>query len=166
QKSGRLLSFASMPSPKATTGPIHHTPASTLPTKDKQLQALLGTSHIQTQNKLDAREAAFLQTLSSPSSAQAGSFSTPTQNAPSPRPTPQLQTIQPEPAHSSQQPDKPTAESLTQREAALTQQLEQAKKEEATEQTPTSASVAHQKATDLEKQIQTIHEQKQQLEKE
>lgn len=146
-KTGRLLNFTTLPS--RTTLPKLNTPNSTIsPNKTKQLQTLLQTTHVTTApNKLDERENAFLASLSSISMPNT-----------TPIPTPQLQPIQPIAA--------PTAtDVLNKQELNLAEQLESVKKEEFSGQ-PTVSSAAHQKAAELEKQIQALHAQKQQLDKE
>ena len=155
QKSGRLLSFASISSPKVTPVTHVHAPQHASINKSQQLQSMLGApAHVQ--NKLDQREAAFLQTISSPSS-----FSNP--STPPPMKT---EPVKPEEQTAPVQKTTQTADTLTHQETVLTQQLAEAKKEEATVQTPATASAAHQKAVQLEQQIQAVHAQKQHLEQE
>lgn len=74
QKAGRLLSFTVLPTSKsASTGKRPVVRINTHVNKEKQLQALLGKTHLQVQNKLDQKEESFLQSLSSFAGPSSGS---------------------------------------------------------------------------------------------
>jgi hypothetical protein len=155
-KTGRLFNFATV----ATHGPLPIKHASTTinntSNKAQQLRQALQAAHTKKPNKLDEREAAFLQSVMGPTNTLT---MTPVAASSSPvAPTPQLQAVQqPAPIPSAQ-------DALAQQETLLREQLAQAKKDEQVPQTTGDASAAHQKAALLERQVQTLHFQRQQLE--
>lgn len=114
--------------------------------KAARLRAFLKTASTKTTSKLDDKESAFLASFS--------------QSAPT------LAPIQPnvEPPVTEQ----PTAkeDALSQQEHVLETELAKAKQEEATEKQPTSQSAAHQKVALIERQVQALHAQRQQLDQE
>lgn len=155
--------------------------------REEQLRALLLNSRDKVKNDLDKKEAAFLNTLAMPSAAPS-SITPPRPAMPVAKPAPLMSTpqstamapkLQPIPTSpvvknpqpmapqpNVQSPQKETSESLSNKEALLEQQLEQAKAEETKNTSPTGHAAAHEKVTDLEVQIKLIHDQKQQLEAE
>lgn len=191
-KKGRELSFSTLVLKPVQTAPVAaEQQKETKPDvtkqvsheKEERLQQFLLHSQHEPKNELDTREMAFLERLT-------GTYAAPKVTAPAAAAPvhasavkaltpiqPQIQTV-PHTAPVASQPSQPasspvpaqqkdeTPESLGQKEAQLTQQLEQAKQEETQSQAPTAHTVAHQKVLDLDTQIQTIHQQKLQLEQE
>ncbi len=131
------------------------------------LQKILITSATKSiHNPQDAREAAFLKSLSSTAIPAGTQSSTPAPLiAPSPPllPKPNAPITQPGiiPAQPAVAP-----QILQQKEDALKKQLEFAKKDESTQHDPKELPAIHQKTLELEKQVQQIHAQKQILEEE
>jgi hypothetical protein len=122
--------------------------------KEEKLQLLLQSMHTTTTSQLDAKETSFLQSFSPPTVVQ--------QQPPAIQPVAQLQSIQtPPPAPIA--PQRAALPTFEQQAAALTQELEKAKKEEATN---TTTPDAHQKVLALEQQIQQLYNQRQQLDQE
>ncbi|HVF69389.1 MAG TPA: PrgI family protein [Xanthomonadales bacterium] len=128
------------------------------------LQKMLTTSAVKSiHNPQDAREAAFLKSIST--------ASTPTISAVAQGPiqSPPAQTgrgVPPaQPGISPNQP-KATPEVLQEKEEALKKQLEFAKKNESVQNDPKAQLEIHQKTVALENQVEQIHAQKQELEKE
>lgn len=151
-KTGRLFSFATVPTSKVQEGKIHaEIKTKTQGDKGSQLTKILQSSHIQKQTVLDQKEATFLQSLAS--FAPAPALQSTQQSTPPQQITPMQQPI-------------PTRDSLAKEEELLNQQLQQAKKEEVqnVQQARGATSEAHQKALSLERQVQTLHFQRQQLE--
>lgn len=149
-KTGRLLNFTTLPT--RTTLPKGIPTASVSSNKTRQIQSLLKTTHVATPNKLDEKETAFLASISNISMPDIA----PTLNTS----TPQLQTIQ-----TSVNKPQMTTGNLEEKELNLSEQLESIKKEELSSQ-PSASSAAHQKAIEIEEQIQALHAQKQQLDQE
>ena len=140
QKMGRQFSFTHMPVPNTPPAPLQqniHVPVA--PDKREQLQTLLNTAPVQSQNELDKKEQAYLQSLSTPTSI---AIPVPVAKPPSP------------PAPAPQPAVQPNAELLSKQEQQLTQELEQAKKDDA----------GNPKVELLERQVQALHFQRQQLE--
>lgn len=160
QKTGRLFSFSSIPAPKTVVGKPQARPQTAMtPDKTQQLQQLLNASHIQKQNPLDMKEATFLQSFSSPTAPPAVQPAVQPQPVLQQHPVQQQQPLPSTPQHNDQTPD-----ALAKQEQVLTQQLQQAKKEDQIQQARGATSEAHQKALLLERQVQTLHFQRQQLE--
>jgi hypothetical protein len=154
-KTGRLFNFATIAAHRL---PTKHDTTATLTSnanKAQQLRQALQAAHTKKLNKLDEREAAFLQTIlgSGPIASQPLAATIP------PPPAPQLQPIQP-----TTPPPTAAQDALEQQENLLREQLALAKKDEQIHQTTGDASAAHQKAALLERQVQTLHFQRQQLE--
>jgi hypothetical protein len=135
--------------------------------KGQALQRLLmNSSANKINNPQDAKEAAFLKSLTSPTPTVTMSA------APLPKPTPvsnSLPTIPTAlPTLPTQPPleNKPAVESISVKEATLEKQLEFAKREEAASHDTKQVTILHQKTLDLEKQLDAIRNQKQALEEE
>lgn len=148
QKVGRQFSFANLPPTK--TNPVMHQQIATprdQSAKQQQLQALLTATPPHKQTELDEKEAAFLTTLSSsqpvmaPTLQQAPVVTAPPAQAPTPI------VIQNNPVAN-------TSAALNKQAAVLTNEIEQAKKEDATQP----------QISLLERQVQALHFQRQELE--
>lgn len=182
-KTGRLFEFSNLPTAKQTVAKKPATaPSAANADKARQLSQLLLTKHAQKQTKLDEKETAFLRALSlgptntSPSlqlqtqpivSEPTPSVlpSAPQQEKPNLSPSDQRQTQpQTQPQTITNQPTAQTSTSLAEAEDLLNKQLQQAKKDEQSQQTTGAADAAHQKVTLLERQVQALHFQRQQLE--
>lgn len=165
-KTGRLFNFSLIASPKpsASKTQINQT-TTTDAQKALQLRQLLQTSHTQKPNKLDERELAFLHTLQTSTNTGNTKPTQITQPAPV-VPTPQVQPIQIQPpAALAPTGIAPTSnDALIQQEHLLQEQLAQAKKDEQLQQSASVTAAAHQKASLLERQVQALHFQRQQLE--
>jgi hypothetical protein len=184
-KQGRRFSFSMINTTALTPAETQAHKQSTTATvkqkevsnKEAQLRAYLQSSHNETQTSLDQKETAMISALALPT-APAHVETTPAAHTLAPKPHPiaapapkpvlkPLAPIveqkhimqQPAPAASSKQQQEQT---LAQQENSLQQQLQNAKQEETT----THAPGAHEKVTTLEKELQEIHAQKQQLEQE
>ncbi len=133
--------------------------------KGLALQKILITNAAKSNhNPQDAREAAFLKSISTaavptstPSITHKPSNPSPTSMSPKPAPpttpTPPVQ-------------QNVAPQVLQQKEDALKKQLEFAKKDESTQHDPKELLAIHQKTLELEKQVQDIHAQKKMLEDE
>jgi hypothetical protein len=195
-RQGRQLSFSSLSFAKAPTAKKAQEKAQTRSTmaskqldqKEEKLRALLLNSRGRMQNDIDKKEAAFLKTLvptvapapavmPPPVTMRAPQIAPPLMIKPLPMVSPkavlppappikqQLTTTAPAPTPSALPPKSPP-DDLSKKESELTQALSQAKQEESISTTPAAHTVAQQKITTLSQQIQVIHSQKQQLEKE
>jgi len=122
--------------------------------KERELQMIIQNVHGQTHTKLDDKETDFLKKFSD--STQTLTLS------PQGHASASQAVIQTAPPVSS---PKATTDTLEQQEALLTQQLDEAKKA-VSDQKQTIPPSTVEKVSLLEKQIQTIHAQKQQLEQE
>jgi len=156
-KVGRTFSFSAIVT-KASTPTVAQTKethARNNPielSKERQIQAFLHTS-MAPKNKLDEKESSFLKAFAA---------------IPTPAPVASTQPIAPKPLATKPTIDpletKAEEDALVKQEAVVAEQLAQAKKEEQTQPTPNPLSPAHQKVALLEKQMQFIHHQKQELE--
>lgn len=152
---------------KATTHPTHQSPQEQMDEKEEKLRAYLSNAQGGVKNDLDKKEAAFLKTLSIPSShATRPAVAKPTP-AVTPTPAPQAAAPAPTPTATPQPAAKPKPSAqedaaLAQKEKQLQEQLAAAKQEE----NKTQASDAHQKVSTLQKQVEEIHAQKLKLEQE
>lgn len=144
-KSARTLSFNTMNKPP-TVNKSAKPLIAIQRDKEQKLQTLLQSAHAQQINPLDARENAFLQSLSTPQIVQA-------------HPPRQPQSVQPVASQN-------TPDNLEQEKEVLTKQLEQAKQEETIQKLPEAQSSAHQKVILIERQILALQNKKQQLDKE
>lgn len=155
-KIGRTFSFTEITTTRAqqSATTTQSTAAKKTPvelSKEKQLQAFLQTSSAP-KNQMDEKESAFIKTLAAMSPAPAAT------TIPTAPVAPKLPTA---PAATQE-----TADALKKQEAVVAQQLEQAKKDDLAQTTSNPLSPAHQKVALLEKQMQFIHNQKQQVERE
>lgn len=145
-KTERLLNFATVATHKGPAKQQSAQLANQNSYKAQQIRQLMLSAHTKKPNKLDERENAFLQSILGPTAGSAMP------------PIPQLQPVAPPPSAA-------TEDALTKQENILRAQLEQAKKDESQIHEATGdASAAHQKAALLERQVQALHFQRQQLE--
>jgi PrgI family protein len=153
--------------------------------KEEKLRALLMSSRGRVKNDIDKREAAFLNTLTLPSTSL--EMAPVAVHAASPQPILQpIMSLQqdPMPQHAPvikpiikqvaqapvSQPAHPapqnSGDDLTKKESELEQELSKAKQEDTLSNTPETHIVAQQKVAILSKQIDEVHARKQQLEQE
>ncbi len=155
-KTGRLFNFATLPTHKPLPAKhLSEQAANVTANKTQQLRQIMQAAHKKTPNKLDEREAAFLQSIIGGPQPMAASTSV----VPAPMhqtPAPQLHQVQ-------QTPPPAPNDTLAAQENMLREQLEQAKKAEQSQEGG-ATSGAHQKVTLLERQVQALHFQRQQLE--
>lgn len=169
-KTGRKFSFSTITiksqtaaeAAAQTTKQVTTTPEQKLANKkEEQLRALLNRSGGRVKNKLDEKEMAFFNTIAATPQPHLTTPAPAIVHPVMPKPNP---ITPPAPVAATTKPD---TETLAKKEAILTQELALAKRDEAAAgNTPTALSTAHQKVLELEKQIQLIHAQKQQLEQE
>ena len=152
QKVGRQFSFTNLPATKSSPV-IQHQATGTTASQNKrqQLQAFLHTKANHPLNRLDEKEASFLNAVSQQITLQPTMPEPPAPPKPAPQQTPQP--VPPSPTVTPTASHTTTAESLTKQEEALTHKLEEAKKEDDNPQTSL-----------LERQVQALHFQRQQLE--
>ncbi|HUQ85571.1 MAG TPA: PrgI family protein [Candidatus Limnocylindrales bacterium] len=161
-KNDNKFSFSSFHAQKAVKPATEH-PGSTpqqqmINSRGLALQKILITSAAKSiHNPQDAREAAFLKSLST---SAPGLTPTPLQPTP-PHPISPISPNQINPS-----PQIPSPQVLLAKEEALKKQLEFAKKDESAQHDPKALAAIHQKTLDLEAQVQQIHSQKQMLEQE
>jgi hypothetical protein len=156
QKMGRPFSFAVLPATKISstnqqTSSNQQAGKNLTPEKNKeqQLQVMLQSNRMGSQNKLDEREESFIKSLTT-----ANAIPAPFATASNP-PMPQLQVaapMVPTPVPVTQ--NIPAPDSPTEQEDNLNKELAQVKKEDA----------GNPKAALLERQVQALHFQRQQLE--
>lgn len=143
--------------------------------KGTELQKILMKSSTgKVKNAQDLREEAFLKALSAPQAAQSPQAPKiqsvlppplPTKPIAVPTPTQQPLPAVPPPIKQVVKPE-PSPAVILEKEKALEQQIESAKKEEQAPHDPAQLAPLHQKTTELEKQLQEIRSQKQSLEQE
>jgi hypothetical protein len=186
-RQGKQLSFTAISSPKAPTvkktqqQAQHHASTSVqqLNQKEEKLRALLLSSHGQIKNAADKKEAAFLKTLTVPTTSAIPSHQViqkPLATTPATKPAlaPSLPIIQRAPPIVASQPPNmqniPSSQNnpsdLSKKESELEQELTQAKQADSLSKTPAMHTAAQQKIELLSKQIQQIHAEKQKLEQE
>jgi len=183
-REGRKLSFTTITVAKAPSAQkaqqtatiaqnqTHHS-SHQLDEKEEKLRALLLNSRGRTENDIDKKETAFLKALTIPS-APASSPSPLPKPAPfaavKPPSQPHIISATPQPKiaplpMATKAPNDKENE-LEKKESELEQALSQAKQEDLSSKTPAIHTAAQQKITTLTNQIQEVHAQKEQLEKE
>jgi hypothetical protein len=192
RKVGRKFSFSDIHTtavdPAAAAAAKQATPSTpkqkSMNAKGAQLQAYLRSTHNEVQSSLDMREQTLLNSLALPKQSTTITTTAPVAPAehivhPAPAakpavaahppvasvPKPVVHTATPAPMPPIAPQEGPMSSqevTLSQQESQLQQQLQSAKQEETTTHAPT----AHVKVVSLEKQLEEVHAQKQQLEKE
>jgi len=156
--------------PSTQVQTVHETPKQKLINeRGRELQKLLiRSSKNKTKSPIDAKEAAFLSTFSSPNPTPASTSQQPHQ-APVSQPALTIKKpvlVQPQHIQPIQKtPSPPNPEILKEKEDVQKKQMEFAKREEVIHQAPIITPIPE-KTLDLEKQVQEIHSQKQILEQE
>lgn len=189
KRQGRKMSFSKISVATVATTTAQKTAAantvnrkssSNLDQKEEKLRAFLLSSQGTVKNDLDKKEASFIKSFgpvpkpAAPLTQAPSMMTTPVAKQQTPlaaAPSP-LMTVAPAPMAVASPTPAPipasneTKESLAQKEAQLSQELLQAKQEEAKPHAPAEQTAAHQKVETLGKQIDSIHSQKLQLEQE